>query len=94
MIQRRSTFFLGLFIFLIPFLGLPSSSKTVFIILSGLGLIALSVKIALPATVTSKMTKHRKPKKPKVTYVPMDASMDSGSTGSVLPADVENFESK
>ena len=48
MIQRRSTFFLGIFIFLIPFTGFPTSWKTSFIIFSGLALIALSVKIVLP----------------------------------------------
>jgi len=47
-IHRKSTFFLGIFIFLIPFLGLPSSWKTTLIILSGLGLVSLSTKIILP----------------------------------------------
>jgi len=45
MITRRSTFFLGIFIFLIPFFGFPTSWKTTFIVLSGLLLIWLSVKI-------------------------------------------------
>ena len=48
MIYRKNTFFLGIFIFIIPFLGLPTFWKTVFIILSGLTLIALSIKIILP----------------------------------------------
>ena len=48
MIQRKSTFFLGIFIFLISFLGLPSSWKTTLFVLSGLTLVALSVKIILP----------------------------------------------
>ena len=48
MIQRKSTFFLGIFIFLIPFLGFPSFWKTVMITLSGLALILLSVKVTLP----------------------------------------------
>ncbi|MBI4155740.1 MAG: hypothetical protein HY507_00725 [Candidatus Zambryskibacteria bacterium] len=61
MIKRKSTFFLGIFIFLVPFLGLPSSWKTSLIILSGLTLIFLSVKILLP----NKMLKHHKNRKEK-----------------------------
>ncbi len=48
MIHRRSTFFLGLFITLIPFLGLPTASKTTLIILSGVFLVYSSITIALP----------------------------------------------
>ena len=48
MIQRRTTFFLGIFIFLIPFLGFPTFWKTVMITFSGLFLIAISIKIVLP----------------------------------------------
>ncbi len=60
MIRHKSTFFLGIFIFLIPFLGLPSFWKTFFIILSGLGLVALSVKITLPKKQTKIKTKKGK----------------------------------
>lgn len=48
MINRKSTFFLGIFIFVIPFLGIPGSWRTFFIIVSGLALIVLSIKITLP----------------------------------------------
>ncbi|MCX6701585.1 MAG: hypothetical protein NTX96_00040 [Candidatus Zambryskibacteria bacterium] len=48
MINRKSTFFLGIFIFVIPFLGVPSSWRTFFIVISGLTLIILSIKITLP----------------------------------------------
>ena len=48
MIQRKDTFFLGIFIFLIPFLGVPTSWKTLFITLSGLGLVAISLRVSLP----------------------------------------------
>ena len=65
MISRKSTFFLGIFIFLIPFLGLPSSWKTTLIILSGIGLITMSVKITLP----KKNVGQRSRKKEKVTPV-------------------------
>lgn len=66
MISRKSTFFLGIFIFLIPFLGLPSFWKTLMIALSGIFLVFLSVKIVLPR----KMAKGRaRVKKEKVTPV-------------------------
>lgn len=48
MIQRKKTFFLGIFIFLIPFLGLPTFWKTSLVALSGLLLIVSSIKIVLP----------------------------------------------
>jgi hypothetical protein len=48
MIQKRGTFFLGLFIFLIPFLGLPTSWKTTLMVLAGLTLIYSSITITLP----------------------------------------------
>ncbi len=48
MINRKSTFFLGIFIFLVPFLGLPSSWKMMLITMSGLGLMLLSMKLTLP----------------------------------------------
>lgn len=79
MINRRSTFFLGIFIFVIPFLGIPSSWRTFFIMISGITLIILSIKITLP----KKNTKSRV-KKEKVTPVfvesipvyPKDNSVD------------------
>lgn len=66
MIKRTSTFFLGLFIAALPFLGLPSSWKTALIALSGLTLVALSVKIELP---TRKAVKRVVRRKEKVTPV-------------------------
>ncbi len=51
MIARRRTFILGIFIFLLPFLGLPSFWKTLFVSLSGLLLIALSMKFQVPKKV-------------------------------------------
>ncbi len=64
MINRRSTFFLGIFIFIIPFLGVPSSWRTTFIVLSGIILIILSLKITLP-----KKSLKSRIKKEKVTSV-------------------------
>ncbi len=48
MINKKSTFFLGIFIFLIPFLGFPSVWKSAFVIISGISLVLMSVKISLP----------------------------------------------
>lgn len=60
MLTRKSTFFLGIFIFIVPFLGVPSSWKTLFITLSGLTLIILSVKISLPKKNTKPRVKREK----------------------------------
>jgi hypothetical protein len=60
MIQKKSTFFLGFFIFLIPFLGFPGFWKTVFTIISGLSLVALSVKFSVPKkTIRPKQRKDK-----------------------------------
>jgi O-antigen ligase len=48
MITNKSTFFLGIFVFLIPFFGVPSAWRTAFVILSGLWLVFISIKINLP----------------------------------------------
>ncbi len=65
-IHRKETFFLGIFIFRIPFLGLPTFWKTVFIIFSGLVLVALSIKIVLPKKII-KSRLHREKKIPVFT---------------------------
>lgn len=62
MINRRSTFFLGIFIFLIPFLGLPSSWKTALVVICGLSLIGLSIKITLPKRAVPSKNRVRKEK--------------------------------
>ena len=82
MIQNRSTFFIGIFIIIISssFLGLPSSWKTTLMLLSGLLLVALSVKITLPRKSIKNL-----PKKKKVTPVfmenaPVEQREDSGES--------------
>ncbi len=64
MINKKSTFFLGIFIFLIPFLGFPSVWKSAFVIISGISLVLMSVKISLP-----KKTSRIKSKKERSTPV-------------------------
>lgn len=61
MIIRTSTFFLGAFIFLIPFLGLPTFWKTFFTIFSGVTLILLSVKLSFPSLLHRKNREEIKP---------------------------------
>lgn len=56
MISNKKTFFLGVFIFFIPFFGIPGSWKTAFIIISSIFLVLLSVKIPIP----------KKPSKPRL----------------------------
>lgn len=57
-IARKSTFFLGVFILIIPFLGFPSAWKMFFTVASGILLILLSIKIAIPKK-TSRYKTHR-----------------------------------
>jgi len=71
MINNRSTFFLGLFIFIIPFLGLPSSWKTILFIVSGLYLIFLSVTFVMPAKRAAKPRKKEKSLPVFVENIPM-----------------------
>lgn len=94
MISRKNTFFLGIFIIVIPFLGIPTSAKTFFIILSGLMLIAFSVSIVLP-----RKNLRTRPKKEKVTAVfvenmpvyPTDDTMEKTEpqTNSILETDIK-----
>lgn len=64
MINRKSTFFLGVFIFLIPFFGFPNVWKNAFTIIAGMIAIGLSVKFSVP-----KKNPRTKSKKEKVTQV-------------------------
>ena len=60
MISKKSTFFLGIFIFLIPFTGFPSSWKSAFVIICGLVLVTMSVKVSLPKKHSKGRTKKEK----------------------------------
>lgn len=48
MITRKTTFFIGLFITLVPFLGLPTFWKTFLIIFFGVTLILSSIRFNIP----------------------------------------------
>lgn len=64
MIQNPRTLSVGIFIFILPFLGFPSFWKTLFIMLCGFFLIASSLKISIP-----KKSAKRPRRKDKVTPV-------------------------
>ncbi|MDQ5949282.1 MAG: hypothetical protein QG589_408 [Patescibacteria group bacterium] len=68
MIKSYRTFFLGLFILALPFLGFPSSWKTFFLVISGLYIIAGTIKITLPRRGAIKKLR----KKEKITPVFME----------------------
>lgn len=87
MISKKSTFFLGIFIFLIPFTGFPSSWKSAFVIVSGIALIAMSVKISLP-----KKHNRGRAKREKVTpvFVENIPIYNKDSSSSVNKIDSEN----
>jgi len=63
MINHKAGFYLGVFIFVIPFLGFPTIWKMGLVLFGGLSLILMSIRIPVP----KRMLKH-KPK--KETFVP------------------------
>ncbi len=79
MIQKKRTFFLGIFIFLIPFLGVPTLWKTSFIILSGLTLIIFSIKISLPKKIPKRASKKEKINPSSTENIPLYPRSSSGS---------------
>ncbi|MEQ1500189.1 MAG: hypothetical protein ABL917_02330 [Parcubacteria group bacterium] len=87
-INRKSTFFLGIFIFLIPFLGLPTLWKTIFTLLAGAFLVSLSVTVSL----VRRGSKYNKLKKERVTPVFVE-NLPPKVAEEVLPVIVE-FEPK
>ena len=89
MIKNNKTFYLGLFIFLIPFFGLPTSGRTFLVTISGLLLILFSVKFSLPG----RNVPRRLRRKEKVTPVWSESMPTIKSEASAdLPKlpDVEN----
>lgn len=59
MIVNTKTFFVGLILVLLPFLGIPLFWKTTFTVLFGLYLIFLSIRIELPKKATAKRTRKK-----------------------------------
>lgn len=73
MISRKSTFFLGIFIFLLPFMGLPTSWKTGLMIVCGIFLVfsSLSLTISIPKKTTKHRIKKEKSSKMSVEDIPV-----------------------
>lgn len=65
MINHKSTFYLGVFVFIIPFLGFPTMWKMGLVIFAGVLLILTSLKV--PASISlSKRVLKREQKKEKI----------------------------
>jgi hypothetical protein len=58
-ITRKATFFLGIFIFIIPFLGFPSTWKMALTIISGVTLVILSMQVNLPKRFAPRTRKEK-----------------------------------
>lgn len=48
MIARKGTFYLGIFVFIIPFLGFPTAWKMFLVVVAGLSMILYSVRVPFP----------------------------------------------
>lgn len=90
MIKNRKTFFIGIFVFLIPFLGFPSSWKTFFVIICGLVLVGLSLKITLPKKGVIKKIRR----KDKTTPVFTENSPIPKIEDIIVPSDQNKDDSK
>src|SRR5579872_4748807 len=64
MITSKRNFFLGVFLFLVPFLGLPSSWKSVLVIVCALVLISFSIRLELRKGMSTKPSRHPNNKVP------------------------------
>lgn len=62
MIQNKSTFFLGIIIVIIPFLGFPGFWKTLFIVVAGIFVASSSIKIVLPRKASRSRNRTRREK--------------------------------
>ncbi len=79
MIRRKGTFFLGIFIFVIPFLGLPTFWKTLLVTISGAILVLSSIKISIPNKRPVK-AKPRRGKTPNMTVEEISPVVDNFSS--------------
>jgi len=93
MISKKSTFFLGIFIFIIPFLGLPSGYKNTFVIVSGIVLIILSVTISIPKKPLKNRVKKEKANAVFVENIPIyprDNTIESASVRQKVTKDISS----
>ncbi|MFZ2523387.1 MAG: hypothetical protein WAW92_03285 [Minisyncoccia bacterium] len=71
MIDRKSTFFIGLLIFLLPFLGIPNTWKSFFMVGVSIVLVISSIKISFPVRSTKSKIKKDKIKELGSDVVPV-----------------------
>ncbi len=83
MISNRKTFFIGLLIFIIPFLGVPTSWKMALMMIVGFYLVATSLRISLPPSLGGKKPTKTVRRKGKATPVFME-NMPMESTRDVI----------
>ena len=58
MIERKGSFYLGVFVFIIPFLGFPTMWKMILVVIAGFSLVMISIRIPTPRrTFRSKVKK-------------------------------------
>lgn len=82
-VNRKSVFFIGIFIFLIPFMGIPTFWKTLFITLSGLFLIISGVDFSVSIP--------KKPVKPRVKKEKTTTKSSTSKEGEVDDFVLENL---
>lgn len=59
MIERKGTFYAGVFIFLIPFLGFPTMWKMFLVAFAGFFLVVSSLKVPLPSAILKDKIKRQ-----------------------------------
>lgn len=87
MINYKSTFYLGVFVFLIPFLGFPTMWKMGLVVFAGLLLMFTSIRIPIPRKVFKNNNQNQnKKEKTEAIIVP------GNSLPEVIPAKTERPE--
>jgi hypothetical protein len=76
MINHKGSFYLGVFIFIIPFLGFPTMWKMVLVVLGGVLLILTSLKVPSPRKIQRPIFKMREetPETPIIEIKPLEVS--------------------
>lgn len=60
MVNNKSTFYIGVFVFLIPFLGFPTTWKMALVVLSGVVLVLISIRIPIPKRIVRNYLKKER----------------------------------
>lgn len=74
MINHKGSFYLGVFIFIIPFLGFPTMWKMVLVVFGGVLLILTSLKVPSPRKIQRPIfkTKEETPEVPVIEIKPLE----------------------